>query len=171
MQQGAHDRPEAPAERAGAVVGAGLLWGYMYGREFGTFTQLAEHMGPANPDFLSAGHLLPSIANVVAWEFTGYNMITLYAALPAIPGELYEAAALDGAGPVRAARNGTHGTHGTHGGTASASRAGRSHRPAGAPAPGVPGRSRRTWFTTTREDRSSAWRSTGEPRYANVRNG
>ncbi|MFJ3798988.1 carbohydrate ABC transporter permease [Streptomyces sp. NPDC090088] len=85
-----------------AVV-ASLLWGYMYGRKFGAFTQLAEHMGLANPDFLSAGHLLPSIANVVTWEFTGYNMIILYAALQAIPGELYEAAALDGAGPIRTA--------------------------------------------------------------------
>jgi len=47
--------------------------------------------------------MLGSIANVVFWEFTGYNMILLYAALRAIPTELYEAAAVDGAGPWRTA--------------------------------------------------------------------
>ncbi|MFF5078447.1 carbohydrate ABC transporter permease [Actinoplanes sp. NPDC000266] len=85
-----------------AVV-ASLLWGYMYGRNFGAVTQVAGHLGLPNPDFLSAGNLLGSIANVVTWEFTGYNMIILYAALQAIPGDLYEAASLDGAGPVRTA--------------------------------------------------------------------
>ena len=44
--------------------------------------------------------MLGSIANIVTWEFTGYNMIILYAALRAIPPELYEAAAVDGAGAL-----------------------------------------------------------------------
>jgi multiple sugar transport system permease protein len=39
----------------------------------------------------------------VTWEFVGYNMIIFFAALRAIPPELYEAAAVDGAGPVRTA--------------------------------------------------------------------
>jgi multiple sugar transport system permease protein len=47
--------------------------------------------------------MLWSIANVSTWTYTGYNMIILYAALRAIPTELYEAAAVDGAGPVRTA--------------------------------------------------------------------
>ena len=47
--------------------------------------------------------MLFSIANVATWTYTGYNMIILYAALRAIPAELYEAAAVDGAGPVRTA--------------------------------------------------------------------
>jgi multiple sugar transport system permease protein len=85
-----------------AVVAA-LMWGYLYGAKFGPFTQLANDIGVAPPQFLSAGHLLPSIANVVTWEFAGYNMIILYAALRAIPTDLYEAAAIDGAGPVRTA--------------------------------------------------------------------
>jgi multiple sugar transport system permease protein len=85
-----------------AVVAA-LMWGYLYGAKFGPFTQLANDIGVAPPQFLSAGHLLPSIANVVTWEFAGYNMIILYAALRAIPTDLYEAAAIDGAGPIRTA--------------------------------------------------------------------
>ena len=42
--------------------------------------------------------MLFSIANVSTWTYTGYNMIILYAALRSIPSELYEAAAVDGAG-------------------------------------------------------------------------
>ena len=47
--------------------------------------------------------MLWSIANVSTWTFTGYNMIIFYAALRAIPAELYEAAAVDGAGAFRTA--------------------------------------------------------------------
>jgi multiple sugar transport system permease protein len=85
-----------------AVVAA-LMWGYLYGPKFGPFTQLADKLGTAPPEFLTSGHLLPSIANVVTWEFAGYNMIILYAALRSIDPELYEAASLDGAGPIRLA--------------------------------------------------------------------
>jgi multiple sugar transport system permease protein len=85
-----------------AVV-ATLMWGYLYGPDFGPFAQLAEKVGTDPPKFLSQGHALGSIANIVTWEFTGYNMIILYAALRSIPGELYEAAAVDGAGAWRVA--------------------------------------------------------------------
>ena len=47
--------------------------------------------------------MLGSMANIVTWEFTGYNMIILYAALRTIPPDLYEAAAMDGAGAWRIA--------------------------------------------------------------------
>ena len=47
--------------------------------------------------------MLGSLANIVTWEFTGYNMIILYAALRAVPHDLYEAAAVDGAGAIRTA--------------------------------------------------------------------
>jgi multiple sugar transport system permease protein len=84
-------------------VVATLMWGYLYGRDFGPFAQLADKIGAAAPDFLSPGVVLGSMANVVTWEFTGYNMIILYAALRAVPKDLYEAAAVDGAGPFRTA--------------------------------------------------------------------
>jgi multiple sugar transport system permease protein len=84
-------------------VVATLMWGYLYGKEFGPFGQLADAVGLAKPDFLSAGTVLGSMANIVTWEFTGYNMIILYAALRAIPTDLYEAAAVDGAGAWRIA--------------------------------------------------------------------
>ena len=85
-----------------AVV-ATLMWGYLYGPDFGPFAQLADKLGLAAPRFLSEGGMLASMANIVTWEFVGYNMIILYAALRSVPGELYEAAAVDGAGAWRVA--------------------------------------------------------------------
>ncbi len=41
--------------------------------------------------------------NIVTWEFIGYNMIIMYAALRSIPTELYEAARVDGACEIRIA--------------------------------------------------------------------
>jgi multiple sugar transport system permease protein len=82
---------------------AALMWGYLYGRDFGPFAQLAEAVGAPAPDFLSNTWALASIANIVTWGFVGYNMIILYAALRSIPTELYEAARIDGAGEARIA--------------------------------------------------------------------
>jgi multiple sugar transport system permease protein len=41
--------------------------------------------------------MLPSLANIVTWQWTGYNMVIIYAALQAIPTEIYDAATVDGA--------------------------------------------------------------------------
>lgn len=84
-------------------VVAALMWGYLYGKDFGPFAQLADTLGVSPPDFLGPDLMLFSIANIVTWLFVGYNMIILYAALRSIPEELYEAAAVDGAGQWRIA--------------------------------------------------------------------
>jgi cellobiose transport system permease protein len=47
---------------------------------------------------------LPShvaIASMVNWRWTGYNALILLAAMQAVPRDIYESAALDGAGPIR----------------------------------------------------------------------
>ena len=85
-----------------AVV-ATLMWGYLYGPDFGPIAQIARAVGLGTPDFLSPGNILFSMMNIVTWEFIGYNMIIMYAALRAIPAELYEAAEIDGAGQFRLA--------------------------------------------------------------------
>lgn len=82
---------------------AALMWGYLYGPDFGPFAQLADALDVPAPPFLGAGWMLGSIANIVTWGFVGYNMIILYAALRSIPTEQYEAARIDGAGEVRIA--------------------------------------------------------------------
>ena len=84
-------------------VVATLMWGYLYGRDFGPIAQVFQAVGLASPDLLSEGFMLQSMMNIVTWEFVGYNMIIMYAALRAIPSELYEAAEIDGAGPIRMA--------------------------------------------------------------------
>ncbi|WP_353808736.1 carbohydrate ABC transporter permease [Agromyces sp. SYSU T00194] len=85
-----------------AVV-ATLMWGYLYGPDFGPIAQIARNIGFGTPDFLSPQNILGSMMNIVSWEFIGYNMIIMYAALRAIPSELYEAAEIDGAGQFRTA--------------------------------------------------------------------
>jgi multiple sugar transport system permease protein len=82
---------------------AALMWGYLYGPDFGPAAQLAKTLGISAPPFLSQGWMLGSIMNIVSWEFIGYNMIILYAALRSIPHELFDAASVDGAGTVRTA--------------------------------------------------------------------
>ncbi|MFJ8543635.1 carbohydrate ABC transporter permease [Streptomyces sp. NPDC093586] len=84
-------------------VVAALMWGYLYGPDFGPFAQLGRNLDLPVPDFLGEGWMLGSLANIVTWEFVGYNMIILYAALRTVPQELYEAAAMDGAGAWRIA--------------------------------------------------------------------
>ncbi len=84
-------------------VVAALIWGYLYGQDFGPFAQLAGLLGLPPPNFLSEGTILFSIVNIVNWEFIGYNMIIIYAALRSIPHDLFEAARVDGASEPRIA--------------------------------------------------------------------
>jgi multiple sugar transport system permease protein len=86
-----------------SVVSA-LLWGYLYSPSFGPFAQIASSLHLPAPGFLSDSGMLASIGNIVTWQWTGYNMIILYAALQAIPPELYEAALVDGATGWKVAR-------------------------------------------------------------------
>ncbi|RZU53577.1 carbohydrate ABC transporter membrane protein 1 (CUT1 family) [Krasilnikovia cinnamomea] len=77
---------------------AAIMWGYLYSPQLSPFTAVTS-----NVDLLSADLVLWSMANVVTWVYVGYNMLIIYSALLAIPPEIYEAAKLDGAGPVRTA--------------------------------------------------------------------
>ncbi|WP_219729546.1 carbohydrate ABC transporter permease [Quadrisphaera sp. INWT6] len=83
-------------------VVATLMWGYLYGPDFGPFAQVATALSLPKPPFLSSW-MLGSIMNIVTWSFVGYNMIIMFAALRGIPTELYEAARVDGASELRIA--------------------------------------------------------------------
>jgi multiple sugar transport system permease protein len=78
-------------------VVAALMWAYVYSRDFGPLSQIAQWLGFGAPDFLGPRAMLASLGNVVTWEYTGYNLLILYAALQSVPSELYDAAAVDGA--------------------------------------------------------------------------
>ena len=85
------------------TVVAALMWGYMYGDQFGLIAQAADALNVPAPNMLSPELIIPAMANISVWQFTGYNMLIFYAALQSIPRDLYEAAALDGAGQFRIA--------------------------------------------------------------------
>jgi multiple sugar transport system permease protein len=75
---------------------AALLWGYLYDPALSPFVKGVQALGLPRPDFLGAGSVLWSIANIATWTYTGYNMLIIFAALQAIPTELYESARIDG---------------------------------------------------------------------------
>lgn len=83
-----------------AVV-ASLMWGYIYGTQFGLVGNINDAFGISLPDPLSPSLVLASIGSIVTWEFVGYNMLIFYSALRVVPRSLYEAAAIDGAGEWR----------------------------------------------------------------------
>jgi multiple sugar transport system permease protein len=76
---------------------AALLWGYLYDPGLSPIVKGVSGLGLGTPDFLGPNTVLWSIANIVTWAWTGYNMLIIFAALQAIPTELYESARLDGA--------------------------------------------------------------------------
>ncbi len=77
------------------VVGA-LLWGFLYDPQLSPFIGVLKALGFNDVNFLGSNSILWSIANIVTWEYTGYNMLIIFAALQAIPTEIYEAARIDG---------------------------------------------------------------------------
>lgn len=85
----------------GLVVGA--VWKWIFAGDAGVLNAILGALGlPSHLFWLSDPHLALAstiIANV--WLGVPFNMLLLSAGLAAIPGELYEAAAMDGAGPWR----------------------------------------------------------------------
>ena len=82
---------------------AALLWGYLYDPGLSPIVKSVSALGLGIPDFLGANTVLWSIANITTWAWTGYNMLIIFAALQAIPSEIYESARLDGASGWRIA--------------------------------------------------------------------
>jgi multiple sugar transport system permease protein len=77
------------------VIGT-LMWGFLYSDSVGPFAWTGI-------DFTSTGTVLASLGNIVTWQWAGYNMIVLYAALQGLPRETYESARIDGASEVQIA--------------------------------------------------------------------
>jgi multiple sugar transport system permease protein len=87
-----------------AVV-AVLMWGFIYGDDFGLAANINDFIGSKVVTPFASSWILPSIGNIVTWEFVGYNMLIFYSTLKTIPGDLFEAAELDGAGQFRMIRS------------------------------------------------------------------
>ena len=84
---------------------AALLWGYLYDPALGPLVKGFSSLGLGTPDFLGANSVLWSIANIATWAWTGYNMLIIFAALQAIPTEIYESARIDGSSGFHIAWN------------------------------------------------------------------
>jgi len=78
-----------------------LMWGFLYSDRVGLAGNINSFLGFDLVTPFASQWILFAIGNIVTWQFVGYNMIIFYAALRTIPEELYEAAAIDGAGAWR----------------------------------------------------------------------
>jgi len=84
------------------VVAVAVIWRYLLHTRYGLINQGLAAIGIDPVDWLGDPHWsMPAIILFAAWKNFGYNMVILLAALQAIPGELYESARVDGAGPLR----------------------------------------------------------------------
>ena len=81
---------------------ATILWSFLYIPGLSPIVDVLGWMG-ITIDFLAPNMVLWSIANIVTWTYTGYNMLIIIAQLKSIPSELYEAARIDGANGFRVA--------------------------------------------------------------------
>ncbi len=81
-----------------AVIGA-LMWGFLYSPTFGPLESIFGLFGLQAPFLLSPGNIFGGLINVVTWQWAGYYMIIVYAALQGLDPAVYEAARIDGAGP------------------------------------------------------------------------
>jgi multiple sugar transport system permease protein len=81
------------------------IWKFLYA-ESGLFNTILLTVGlPPQPFLKSADEALLSIAALGVWKFVGFNMLIFLGGLQAIPSDLYESAALDGAGPMQRFRH------------------------------------------------------------------
>lgn len=84
------------------MIGA-LMWGFLYSPRFGPATDLFGLFGATAPNFLAPGTVFGSLVNIVTWQWSGYYMIIIYAALRGIDPSVYEAARIDGASGLQIA--------------------------------------------------------------------
>jgi ABC-type sugar transport system permease subunit len=83
-----------------SFVAIGTIWGFMFQFEFGAINQLLDRLGLGGlaQDWLGDPRFaLWSIVFVDIWKWTGFHMVIYLAGLQALPRELTEAAAVDGA--------------------------------------------------------------------------
>jgi multiple sugar transport system permease protein len=95
-------------------VVAALIWGYFYGQSFGPIAQIATALHLKPPLFLTPTGIIPSIANIATWQYTGYNMLILFAALKGIPGALRSSARGWRQRPANCAENPYSNYHASH---------------------------------------------------------
>ncbi len=83
-------------------VAVALIFSNMFNEQSGLFNNLLGLVGIEPIQWKNdtlASHI--AIATMVNWRWTGYNALILLAAMQAVPRDLHESAAIDGAGGIR----------------------------------------------------------------------
>ena len=80
----------------------GVVWKWIFDPQNGALNAFLGLFGVSPLSWLSSSSLaLPSVAAVSVWGGAGYTMLFFLAGLQGIPESMYEAARIDGAGPVQ----------------------------------------------------------------------
>ncbi|MGX5682101.1 carbohydrate ABC transporter permease [Schumannella luteola] len=69
---------------------ASMLWGFLY-------LPATSPIGGDVIDFFGSREIFFAVANIAVWGVVGFNMVILYTAVRGLPGEIYDAAMMDGA--------------------------------------------------------------------------
>ncbi len=81
------------------LVAVAIVWRYLYQPRYGLLNAVLGTVGLGPIDWLGDPRwAMPAIILLAVWKNFGYSMLIFIAGLQRIPGELYEAAELDGAG-------------------------------------------------------------------------
>ncbi len=80
---------------------AGVLWGFMFNPTIGVVAYVLNAIGYNWNFYVDGDQALFLVTIAAAWKQVSYNFIFFLAGLQAIPRSVIEAAAIDGAGPVK----------------------------------------------------------------------
>ncbi|MCL4505208.1 MAG: sugar ABC transporter permease [Chloroflexi bacterium] len=87
----------SPHILSGAAIA--IVWIYIFDPRFGLIYAVLHPLGIQSPNWLTDPNWsMPAIVIVYVWKYLGYATVIYIAGLQAIPGDLYEAARVDGAG-------------------------------------------------------------------------
>jgi len=84
-----------------APVLAGALWLFMFNPTLGIIPFILDAFGRDWNHYLNGGEAMFLVIIAAAWKQVAYNFLFYLAAMQSIPRSIIEAAAIDGAGPVR----------------------------------------------------------------------
>jgi cellobiose transport system permease protein len=85
-----------------STAAVAIVFGQLFSRDFGLINWVLGlvDVGPIDWNASKLGSWI-AISTMVDWRWTGYNALIFLAAMQAIPRDLYESAAIDGARPSR----------------------------------------------------------------------
>jgi sn-glycerol 3-phosphate transport system permease protein len=82
-------------------VAVAMVWSWILDPNYGLLRLFLNAVGLSSPNWLGDVHwALPAVMIVTIWSGLGYDMVIFLAGLQGIPAELYDAARVDGAGPL-----------------------------------------------------------------------